>query len=200
MRSAFRTTALLTLLVLPSTAAPAEPGSAADNDRAIQANDRLTISIDGLDGPDRATVFKPVVDEKGQVKLPYLKQRLTAKGLTRKQLQAAIDKAYRDSGLVEAANSSVGVVPSKPGEKPRVVRPKDRLTIAIRDLKAPGKETIIKATADEKGHISLPYVGPIAAGDLTGDELEDAIIKAYRDAALIQEAVVKVTFAPEQKP
>ena len=181
----------------------ADQGADAGKDRAIQPKDQLMISLDGLEGdvPNRATVLKPVVDEKGQIKLPYLKEPVTATGLTCGKLQAAIDKAYRDARMVQNANTRVSVVSGKDPEAQRVIRPKDRLTISVRDLEAPNKDTIIKALVDDKGEVKLPYVKePVRAGDLTCNKLEDAIGQAYRDARIIEQTIVKVAFAKEQKP
>jgi protein involved in polysaccharide export with SLBB domain len=187
-------------------ASASEPAARADaskdsgKDRPIQPNDKLTISLDGLDGPGRTTVFKLVVDEQGRLKLPYLKEPIAAKGLTREKLQAAINKAYDDAGLIQNANSNVDVL-GKDADAGRVVRPKDRLTISIRDLESPGKETIIKAVVDDGGKIALPYVkDPIRAKDLTCNKIEEAVVAAYRDAQLINDAVVKVVIATEPKP
>ena len=192
----------------PAPATRADQGKGAENnsekDRTIQPKDKLTVSLEGLDAPGRAAVFKLVVDERGLLKLPYVKEPLTAKGLTPKQLQAAIDKAYSDAALLQVANSSVSVEPGKDTDSDRVVRPKDRLTISVRDLEAPGKDTIIKAVVDDKGDITLPYVKePVRVKDLTCAKVEEAVAKAYRDARLIVETVVKVVIAKdakEQKP
>ena len=71
-------------------------------------------------------------------------------------------------------------------------------------MEAPGKDTIIKAVVDDKGEISLPYVKePVRVKDLTCAKVEEAVAKAYRDARLIVETVVKVVIAKdakEQKP
>jgi protein involved in polysaccharide export with SLBB domain len=69
----------------------------------------------------------------------------------------------------------------------------DLLNIAISDLMGPGQETLKTARVSESGNVSLPYLGVVHAAGLTEFELEQGIIKAYRDANLIQNAQVSVT-------
>ncbi|HWE97098.1 MAG TPA: polysaccharide biosynthesis/export family protein [Tepidisphaeraceae bacterium] len=69
----------------------------------------------------------------------------------------------------------------------------DLLSISISDLVGPGQETVKTARVTESGNISLPYLGPVRAEGLTEIELEQAIVQAYRDANLIQNATVTVT-------
>jgi protein involved in polysaccharide export with SLBB domain len=96
--------ASLTLLAAP---AMADESRAADKDRVIRPKDELTVSINGLDGPNRVTALKRVVDDKGEIKLPQVREPLQAKGLTCKKLAEAVDKAYRDARLIETADAKV---------------------------------------------------------------------------------------------
>jgi protein involved in polysaccharide export with SLBB domain len=96
--------ASLTLLAAP---AMADENRAADKDRVIRPNDELTVSVNGLDGPNRVTALKRVVDDKGEIKLPQVKEPLKTKGLTCRKLEEAVDKAYRDAKLIETADAKV---------------------------------------------------------------------------------------------
>ena len=94
-----------------SEARPSSLGAAdkkdAEKDRAIQVKDKLTVSISDLEAPNKDTVVKAVVDEKGEVTLPHLKNPVKAKGLTCPKLEEAIVKAYHDANILYKANVKV---------------------------------------------------------------------------------------------
>lgn len=69
----------------------------------------------------------------------------------------------------------------------------DLLSIGISDLVATGQEQIETRRVTENGMISLPYIGPIHAEGMTEIEFEQAIVQAYKDMQLIQNANVSVT-------
>lgn len=69
----------------------------------------------------------------------------------------------------------------------------DLLNISVSDLMGPGQETVKTARVSESGNISLPYIGAVHAEGLSEIELERAIVQAYRDANIIQNAQVSVT-------
>jgi Polysaccharide biosynthesis/export protein len=111
---------LASLVLQPGMAAGAAPVSesaamtlgAADKkdpekDRAIQAKDKLTVSISDLEKPNEDTVVKVVADEKGEITLPHLKNPVKAKGLTCQKLEGVIVKAYRDANILYKANVKV---------------------------------------------------------------------------------------------
>jgi polysaccharide export outer membrane protein len=68
----------------------------------------------------------------------------------------------------------------------------DTLTISISDLQGPGIETVKQTRVSESGNISLPYIGQLRAEGLTEIELEQAIVRAYREKNLIEQATVSV--------
>jgi polysaccharide export outer membrane protein len=74
-----------------------------------------------------------------------------------------------------------------------VIGPDDLLGVSITDLIAPGVETVKSTRVSTSGSISLPMVGQIKAAGLTEAELEKAVVQAYRDANIIQNAQVSVT-------
>jgi Polysaccharide biosynthesis/export protein len=104
------------LALTPRLALADEPGGKKEEERVIKQDDRLSISIFDLQGPGIETVAKKELDKKGQISLPYLKNPLTAKGLTLKKLEAAIVKAYRDENLLAQATVSVKFSDEKPSE------------------------------------------------------------------------------------
>ena len=68
----------------------------------------------------------------------------------------------------------------------------DLINVSITDLVGPGIETLKQIRVSESGKISMPLVGQITASGLTEAQLEQAIIQAYKDAQLIQNAQVSV--------
>jgi polysaccharide export outer membrane protein len=68
----------------------------------------------------------------------------------------------------------------------------DTLTISISDLQGPGIETVKQTRVSESGNISLPYIGQLRAEGLTEIELEQSIVRAYREKNLIEQATVSV--------
>ena len=94
----------------PVPGAPPSARRAAEKkeaERAIQAKDKLTVSVSDLEAPNKDTVVKVAVDEKGEITLPHLKKPLSAKGLTCRKLEGAIVKAYRDANILAQANVKV---------------------------------------------------------------------------------------------
>ena len=74
------------------------------------------------------------------------------------------------------------------------IGPQDLIAVSISELNGPKSETVKQARVTQRGNMSLPLLDqPIHAAGLTEMQLEQAIIKAYRDAALIAKANVSVT-------
>jgi polysaccharide export outer membrane protein len=70
----------------------------------------------------------------------------------------------------------------------------DLVSVSIYDLLGEGTgETVKNVRVSESGNISLPYISPVKAENLTERQLEDVIKKSYADAKLIREARVAVT-------
>jgi protein involved in polysaccharide export with SLBB domain len=89
------------------------------------------------------------------------------------------------------------LVPGKPTDYR--ISPNDLLAITLTDLNGPNTETIKQARVTESGNISLPFLkDAIQAAGNTEIELERAIVKAYRDARLIQNASVSVTIIEDR--
>lgn len=71
----------------------------------------------------------------------------------------------------------------------------DLVSVSIEGLVGQGVETVSTKRVTESGNINLPLVGTVKALDLTEAELEQAVVQAYRNANLIQDAQVSVTVA-----
>ena len=77
-------------------------------DYVIGRNDLLSISISDLVGPGVETVKQARVSESGNISLPLVGQ-VRAEGLTEAQLEAEIQRAYREANLMPNAQVSVTV-------------------------------------------------------------------------------------------
>jgi polysaccharide export outer membrane protein len=74
-----------------------------------------------------------------------------------------------------------------------VIGKNDVVNVSVTDLVGPGVETQKITRVSESGHISLPLIGQVQAEGLTEAQLEQAIVDAYKNANLIQNAQVSVT-------
>ncbi len=87
--------------------------STSEAGNTIAEGDHLAITVTDLQGPGVETLTAVAVDQNGNVKLPYLKKELAAKGLTHMQLELSLVKALREANLIQQAQVSV-----RPGSKP----------------------------------------------------------------------------------
>jgi polysaccharide export outer membrane protein len=76
-----------------------------------------------------------------------------------------------------------------------IIGKNDLINVQVTDLVGPGVETTKVTRVSESGKISLPLIGQVQAEGYTEAQLEQAIIDAYRNANLIQNAQVSVTVA-----
>ncbi len=73
------------------------------------------------------------------------------------------------------------------------LRPGNVVVVTIHDLEGPGLQTVKEVTIDIMGRIELPYLKePIRASGLDEVGLQSAIIKAYRDEDVLEDAQVSV--------
>lgn len=68
----------------------------------------------------------------------------------------------------------------------------DLISVTIYDLVGPGKGATFPVRVDGDGKASLPHVGQVQVGGRTTDRAASAVSGAYRDAKLIENAVVTV--------
>ncbi|MEA2707714.1 MAG: hypothetical protein QOF78_315 [Phycisphaerales bacterium] len=74
-----------------------------------------------------------------------------------------------------------------------VIGKNDLLSISITDLVGPGVETVKTARVSESGSVSLPLIGQVKAEGLTEAQLEQEIIRSYKEQNLMPNAQVSVT-------
>lgn len=102
-----------------------------------------------------------------------------------------------DTGIEETDERFVNASDVRPADlvtvsKDYVIGKNDLIQISITDLVAPGVESQKVTRVSESGMITLPLIKQVQAAGLTEAQLEEAIVQAYRDANLIQNAQVSV--------
>jgi protein involved in polysaccharide export with SLBB domain len=81
----------------------------------------------------------------------------------------------------------------------RALRVGDPLAVSIRDLETPGKNTLVEVNVNDDGQIALPLLQkPVPAEGLTMEKLREAVVQAYRQARLSQNAKVTIKLRPEE--
>jgi polysaccharide export outer membrane protein len=102
-----------------------------------------------------------------------------------------------DVGIDEGDSRFASASDVRPGDlvatnQDYVIGRNDLIQVSITDLVAPGVESTKATRVSESGFISLPLIGQVKAVGLTEAQLEQAVVQAYRDANLIQNAQVSV--------
>ncbi len=72
------------------------------------------------------------------------------------------------------------------------IGPGDRLEIRIQDLFATGQREEFAREVDPRGFIDLPQVPSISVDRLSAEQVQDAIAKAYSDAAVLANPIIEV--------
>lgn len=179
----------------------------------IKNGDLIKVSILGLVQADVVSEIEKRVSDKGMINLPLVGD-LQAAGLTSVQLAQAVSNIYRERKIIQDPRPSVKVVAPGVATRPSVdALPRSEIT--PEDLAAKktdyliGRNDVVKVTivglvsaetestfqkrVSESGVISLPAVGEVSMIDLTEFQAEQAIVRAYRDKQLIQNARPSVT-------
>jgi protein involved in polysaccharide export with SLBB domain len=138
-------------------------------------------SLAALSGCDSKSLFDP--SEMGR----YKNQPLAMPILT------TLDPAVEGGNDPYANAADPKPEDMRPSKGDYTVSKNDLVQITVSDLGGPGVETTKVARVSDSGNISLPYLNSLHAAGLTEIELEQAIIEAYRNANLIQNAQVSVT-------
>lgn len=138
-------------------------------DYRIGPNDLLSVSVFDLLGEGTGETVKQVrVTETGSISLPFIPP-VKAQGLTERELEQAVQKAYEDARLIRAARVSVSVVEARartfsiqgnvgsPAEY-QITRPDFRMLDALVTSRAP------------QVSIGVPYAYVIRNLKLAGDE------------------------------
>ena len=191
LRPALAVFALLCLLV-PSVRA-AEPPAAGATTRpdVIGIGDLLAIDLFNL--TDKGGSIKEArVDARGRASLPLL-GRVPVAGRTLAEAEKAIAQAYRENNV--APHVGVAIDRVERGRPEHAARgplaPGDVVRLAVWDL-ASGGQTVRDLHVGETGNVGLPILGQTKVGGLSEEQAEQVIIKAYRDAAIIENPSVEL--------
>jgi polysaccharide export outer membrane protein len=105
-----------------------------------------------------------------------------------------VDPAVEDGDQAFSGATDPTAEDQRPTKGDYAVSKNDLLQIQISDLGGPGAGETVKVTrVSDSGNISLPFINSLHAAGLTEIELEQAIVEAYRNANLIQNAQVSVS-------
>ena len=107
---------------------------ATTTDYTVGPADLLQVSISDLVGPGVDTVRTIRVTESGNVPLPLLDKPVKVTGLTEQQSQEAIQRAYREAGIIQRAQVSV-----------QVLEQRNRTFSIMGAVQAPGQYAILPA-------------------------------------------------------
>jgi protein involved in polysaccharide export with SLBB domain len=167
----------------------------------IKAGDLLEVSVADLAGPGTLVPKRAHVSTDGRVGVFYMDPVKVA-GLTFKQAENAVKKAYADAKLVERAKVTVKRIESADHASvpPGPILPGDEIDLTIVDLIGlnVAAEHVVRIERD--GKIALPYLAPIQAAGLDEQAMERQIAKAYHDAHLINMAAVSVLKVRDADP
>jgi polysaccharide export outer membrane protein len=105
----------------------------------------------------------------------------------------AVDPAVEDGTDDFASATDPTPEDQRPTKGDYTVSRNDLLQITISDLQPGAGETQKVTRVSDSGNISLPYINSLHAAGMTEIELEQAIVEAYRNANLIQNAQVSVS-------
>jgi polysaccharide export outer membrane protein len=79
------------------------------------------------------------------------------------------------------------------------IGPGDRLEIRIQDLFATGQREEFAREVDPRGFIDLPQVPAISVDRLSAEQVQEAIAKAYRDAAVLANPIIEVQISERRR-
>jgi beta-lactamase regulating signal transducer with metallopeptidase domain/protein involved in polysaccharide export with SLBB domain len=179
-----------------------KPSSAAATTKpdefAIAVGDLVQVTVFDLEGPGKQTVKNSRVNGAGEITVPFVDKGIRVTGLGELEAQKAIQKAYRDSQLIENPHVAVTVVEHRMSpDSAKAIRATidvdELVTVSIMDLVGAGVETVKTSRVDADGNINLPYVGLVKASGLREVELEKAIAKTYEKQGLIRNPLVVVS-------
>jgi protein involved in polysaccharide export with SLBB domain len=195
---------LLAALAIPSAAGPAtapstrpaDPATGGDAAAAadpIVPGDLLVIAYPELSPPGTDYLRPSRVSADGSITVPVAGD-LKVSGLTLAAAENAINRALRETRVIahpavsidrheRAAAASVAPGPVAAG---------DVLRVSIWEIAGPGVETVRTLHVSAAGEVGLPLLGQTKLAGLTEAAAEAAVVKAYADARMVQQAIVSV--------
>jgi protein involved in polysaccharide export with SLBB domain len=166
----------------------------------IRTDDLLEVGLRDLTAPNTTVAVVKRVDGNGQISLPWV-GTLDVKGLTLDELAKRVNIIYAEKKLVQNINAHVKRLESgdNPSIKSGPIKKGDYVQLRIWDLVGPGvvSQYVIKVSDD--GTIDLPRAGKCKLEGLSEIDTEKAMIRAYRNANLIQNAMVECLRITEEQ-
>ena len=174
----------------PATQAVANDIQTANQPAIARPNDLLSIEIPDL--ISKGSEFESRVDPQGMILVPYVDQ-LAVGGQSMSQIEATINTAFRNRGLIrdakahviqieDAAHASITFAPIAEG---------DHVRIRIWDLEENGKATAIEG-AITHGSFVLPRVKSVSLVGQTEAQATRTIMDAYRAMQFLTNPIVEV--------
>jgi protein involved in polysaccharide export with SLBB domain len=161
--------------------------------RPIEPNDLLRITVVGLAQPNGPLALDRRVDAEGQISLPHL-GTITVAEHTPEHLGEVVNRAYREQEILSDAQARAKLV--EPADRATVksgpINLGDVLLVRTWDLVGPQIELPLVLVVSEKGEIELPLVGSLVAKGQTEAALEARIVKLYHDKGIINKLPVCV--------
>jgi protein involved in polysaccharide export with SLBB domain len=160
----------------------------------IRPGDLLEFCLFDIFLPNDSPAVFVRVDANGLVPLPYLRPQNLA-GLTTDAAAGVVSRAYDTARVVR--NALITIANREPAAlasvKPGPIAIGDRVQIAVADLEAPQKLSVVEQTLNEQGAVSPPMLREnVNVAGLNEADAAAAISRAYGRAQMIKNAVVMV--------
>jgi protein involved in polysaccharide export with SLBB domain len=206
-----RVTGLITIVVsllagcsaLRAADVPAGPGDPLPLAGRIEIGDLLKVSLFDYWGPDTVKTKRIRVARDGTID-PFYEAPVKVVGLTSAEVPKAIRAACVEHMIERGTWEDIQRLES--GSHPSVragpVARGDLIEITLGDIYGPNTDISDHARVEEDGKIALPFAGMITVAGMEERDIVKAIVKAYRDANLIQHAdvdVLKIETAEQSK-
>jgi protein involved in polysaccharide export with SLBB domain len=160
----------------------------------IVVGDLIEIELPDLGAPGKSLVVPKQVGTDGTISLPYSSKPLPVNSKTNGEIERAITAEYEAQGVSRQAQAHVRRlrVAGTGGATPGLIAPYDLLRIGISELTGPSSTTILIGRVGGDGTVNVPFTGPQKIGGMTDQQAEKAIAAGYRNAHVIQNAIVTV--------
>ncbi|HET6251235.1 MAG TPA: polysaccharide biosynthesis/export family protein [Tepidisphaeraceae bacterium] len=162
--------------------------------------DLLDVRCMDLMAPGVETSTPSRVASDGTVSLPYV-GKVKVAGLTHRQAEGAISKAYKDANLVENLQVYIRrlMVASEAPRTSGIIGNYDLVRISFGDVTAPGTELVRVVRVEPDGTVAVPYATSVKIAGLTEDKAAAAISAEYQqhdDLSRVPTSVLILEAAP----
>lgn len=177
----------------PPAATRPSANAATAGDDVIVPGDLLVIAYPDVTPPGTECLRPSRVSADGTITVPFVGAVKVA-GMSLGAAEKAVGRSLKEARIVatpavsidrheRAAAASVTPGPIVAG---------DVLRVSVWEVSGPGVETLRTLHVSAAGEVGLPLLGQTKLAGLTEGAAEAAIVKAYRDARMIDRAIVSV--------